>query len=374
MTTTIPTAHGGRLAVVISLSGEGGVERMVLNLVERFAQLQLPVDLVTIRADSEHLSDLPGNIRHVDLGVRHATWAAPALSRYLKRERPVAMLVAKDRAIRSAALARRLAGVPTRLVGRLGTNLSAALDGKSAVQRYARYLPMRWLYPWVDLIVAVSDGVAEDTRRITGLGAERLQVIRNPVITARLHELARRPAPHPWFDEPVPVIMGAGRLTRQKDFHTLLRAFAEVRAGRPCRLLILGEGGHRQSLEALARELGVAQDVALPGFDGNPYAYMARARLFVLSSAWEGSPNVLTEALACGTPVVATDCPSGPREILDGGRFGPLVPVGDVRAMAAAIAKTLEQPLPPEELRAAVAEYTVERSAERYLAALGLTC
>lgn len=361
------------LAVVISFSGEGGVERMVLNLVERFAALGVAVDLLTIRADSSHLSALPAGVRHVDLGIRHATWAAPALARYLKREQPAAMLVAKDRAIRSAVLARRLSGSSTRLVGRLGTNLSAALESKSALQRWSRYLPMRWLYPAVDTVIAVSEGVAEDTVRITGLPAERVQVVRNPVITPRLHALAGEPAPHQWLDEPsVPVLLGAGRLTRQKDFHTLLRAFALVRAQRPCRLIILGEGAHRESLTALAEELRVAEDVTLPGFTSNPYAYMKRASVFVLSSAWEGSPNVLTEALALGTPVVATDCPSGPREILRAGQYGPLVAVGDVAGMAAAIEQVLAQPLSRQTLMEAAADYTVERSAEHYLHLLGI--
>lgn len=362
-----------RLAVVISFSGDGGVERMILNLVEQFAAMGVAVDLLTIRANSSHLSTLPAGVRHVDLGIRHATLATPALMRYLKRERPAAMLVAKDRAIRSAALARRLSGSSVRLVGRLGTNLSAALEGKSALQRWSRYLPMRWLYPYVDTIIAVSEGVAGDTIRITGLAAERVQVVRNPVITSRLSALVKEATPHVWLDDPsIPVLLGAGRLTRQKDFHTLLRAFALVRSRQRCRLLILGEGAHRESLMELAQELKVIEDFALPGFTQNPYAYMARANVFVLSSAWEGSPNVLTEALALGTPVVATDCPSGPREILRDGEYGPLVTIGDAEGMATAIEQVLAQPLPPETLMEAALDYTVERSAEHYLRILGI--
>ena len=163
-----------------------------------------------------------------------------------------------------------------------------------------------------------------------------------------------------------------GRLQEQKDFPTLIRAFALVRQGRPCRLVILGDGGGRMGLLNLIDGLGLAGDVDLAGFQTNPYPFLARAALFALSSAWEGSPNALTEAMALGIPVVSTDCPSGPRELLDGGRFGPLVPVADAPALAAAMASTLDRPLPSETLKAAVSEYNQETSARHYLAALGV--
>jgi len=362
-----------RLAVLISFSGAGGVERMVLNLVEGLAARGLAIDLLAIRAASADLGRLPPTVRVLDLGVGHSGLAVLPVARYLRRERPDALLAAKDRAIRAAVLARRLAGWHGRIVGRLGTNLSAALEGRSRAARWLRTAPMRLMYRGVDRIVAVSEGVAEDTRRITGLPGARIRVVRNPVVTPRLAELAAAPCPHPWLEPAgVPVILGAGRLTEQKDFATLIRAFAQVRAARPARLLILGEGRLRAALEGLAAELGVGDSVALPGFTPNPYAWMARAALFVLSSAWEGSPNVLTEALALGTPAVATDCPSGPREVLAGGRHGPLVPVGDAAALAAAMLATLEAPPPAEQLRAAVSDYTVEAAASGYLDALGL--
>lgn len=363
-----------RLAVLISLSGEGGVERMVLNLVRVFAgEPGLAVDLVLLREESRHLRDLPPAVHVVRLGVRHSALAVPAIAAYLRRERPDALLAAKDRAGRAALVARRLAGVPTRIVIRLGTTLSEAIKDRSAVARWLRYRPIRALYGLSDGIVAVSEGVAADVVAITGLTRERVHVIRNPVVTAELARLAAEPADHPWLaDAAVPVLMGVGRLTRQKDFPTLLRAFALVRQGRAARLLILGEGRDRQALLELARTLGVGRDVDLPGFQPNPYAWLSRARLFVLSSAWEGSPNALTEAMALGVPVVSTDCRSGPRELLDGGRHGPLAPVGDPVALAAAIGEALDRPLPAEALQAAVREYDARASARRYLDVLGL--
>jgi glycosyltransferase involved in cell wall biosynthesis len=209
---------------------------------------------------------------------------------------------------------------------------------------------------------------------IAGLSREQVCVVRNPVWTSELTQLAQEPVNHPWLQQhDTPVIIGAGRLTRQKDFTTLIRAFAEIRARRPCRLILLGEGDYRVRLEALASELNIRDAVSLPGFVPNPYAWIARARLFVLSSLWEGSPNVLTEALALGVPVVSTDCPSGPREILKGGEYGTLVPMGDAAALARAMATTLDHPLPRERLQEAARPYTVEESVRGYLEALGLT-
>jgi glycosyltransferase involved in cell wall biosynthesis len=363
-----------RVAVLISLSGEGGVERMVLNLVRVFAAVpDLAVDLVLIRDESRHLQTIPDNIRVIRLGVRHSLLAVPAIARYLRRERPDALLAAKDRAGRAALRARTLARVPTRVVIRLGTTLSEAIKGRSALLRWFRYRPIRAAYRHADAIIAVSEGVAADVLSIAGLPPERVRVVRNPVVTADLSRQAAADVAHPWLSDPaVPVVMGIGRLTRQKDFPTLIRAFAQLRRVRPVRLLILGEGADRAALIDLARTEGVAADVALPGFQANPYAWLARARLFVLSSAWEGSPNALTEALALGVPVVSTDCRSGPRELLGGGRHGPLVPVGDVAALAAAMRETLDHPLAPETLKAAVRDYEAETSARHYRQVLGL--
>jgi glycosyltransferase involved in cell wall biosynthesis len=362
-----------RLAVFASFSGQGGVERMLANLAAGFLEAGVGVDLVLARAHGEHLAAIPQGVRVLQLGTRHTGTALPGLVRYLRENRPAAVLAAKDRAIRVALLARRLSGVEIPLVGRLGTTVSAALQGKSRLRKFGWYAGMRLFYPHVDRLVTVSQGVKEDLLAITGLPSERVAVIRNPVITPELHRLAAEEVTHPWLVKPdLPVIVGMGRLTRQKGFPDLIAAFARLRRRRPCRLLILGEGRDRERLKSLAARLGVDGDVELTGFLANPYAVLARASLFVLSSLWEGSPNALTEALALGRPAVATDCPSGPREILAGGKYGPLVPVGDVAALAEAMEQTLSRPLPPETLRAAVADYTVEASARRYLEALGL--
>jgi glycosyltransferase involved in cell wall biosynthesis len=222
-------------------------------------------------------------------------------------------------------------------------------------------------YPWAAAVVAVSRGAADDLARTSGLPRDRVQVVYNPVLTPALMALARQAPGHPWFasGEP-PVILGVGRLTPQKDFPTLIRAFAEVRRCRSARLMILGEGEERGRLEALARELGVADDVALPGFQENAMAYMGGSALFVLSSAWEGLPTVLIEALAAGTRVVSTDCPSGPREILQEGRLGALVPVGDVAALTGAMIDALARSPSAVPLEA-LTPFTSDAAVDHYL-------
>jgi len=362
------------LSILVSFSGEGGVERMVLNLVNAFAGRGLQVHLLLIKTRSRHLGELHPAIRVIELGGRHTTTSLLPLIRYLRTWRPCSLLAAKDRAGRLAVVARALAGTPTRLVVRLGTNLSAALAHRSSSKLWLRRAAIRLFYPRIDRIIAVSEGVRQDTVAVAGIDPERIAVVRNPVITPRLLELAQRAPTHPWLQAAGhPVILGAGRLTVQKDFATLIRAFARLREKRPCRLIILGEGRQKAKLQALAAELGVAEAVDLPGFSDNPYACMARANLFVLSSRWEGSPNVLTEAMSLGTPVVSTDCPSGPREILADGRHGPLVPVGDWQALATAMQQVLDAPPDSDSLREAVREYAVETSASRYLEILGVT-
>ena len=222
-------------------------------------------------------------------------------------------------------------------------------------------------YPWADYVIGISRGVADDLSQTAGLPRERIKILYNPVVTPELREKARAPLNHPWFEagQP-PVILAVGRLTKQKDFPTLIRAFAQVRQSRPARLLILGEGPDRPALEALVNQLGLEDSVAMPGFVDNPYAYMSRASLYVLSSRWEGLPTVLIEALYCGPPIIAMDCPSGPREILADGQHGLLVPVGDITALAQAIEAGLagKTPHPTEE---SWHPYSLEAVVDQYL-------
>jgi glycosyltransferase involved in cell wall biosynthesis len=253
---------------------------------------------------------------------------------------------------------------------RLGTTVSVNLARRGRLERALQRASMRHLYPRAAVVLVPSVGAADDLAAFAGLVRERITVVPSPVFGRRLEALAAEPPQGPPGPDAVPTVLGIGELCARKDFATLIRAFARLRAERPCRLVILGEGRQRQPLEALVRELGLAADVCLPGFVANPYPQLARAALFVLSSRCEGLPVALIEALACGTPAVSTDCPSGPRELLQGGRVGALVPVGDIDALVAAMTATLEKPPAAEVLRAAASPYAVQAAAGAYLDAL----
>jgi glycosyltransferase involved in cell wall biosynthesis len=348
---------------------------MMLNLAAGLLAEGVAVDLVCADARGPYLREVPSGCRLVDLKARRVLWALPRLAGWLRLHRPRVLLAAMDHANLIAIWARLLARVrPTvRLAVSVRSQLSVAAANEPSVRGRALPWLARWCYPWADDIIAVSEGVADDLADCLGLGRARITVIPNPVVSNDLDDRAAEPVEHPWFAAGAPpVILAAGRLTRQKDFPTLLRAFARLVPDRDLRLVILGEGPDQAALRAEIEALGVGDRVALLGFQSNPFRYMARARLFVLSSGWEGLPGVLIQAMACGTPVVSTDCPSGPREVLEDGRFGPLVPVGDAAALAAAIARTLDHPLPADTLKARAAHYRLAPVSRRYLDVLGL--
>jgi len=366
MTNQVAGKPPTKVAIFLPSLNGGGAERAMLNLAHGFSSYGYKVDLVLAQAKGPYLNDVHQAVQLVDLKAGRVLTSLPALVRYLRRERPKALISALNYANVVALWARRLAGIPSRvLVNEQNTISRSAHNSSRWRQRMVPHF-MRRFYSWADYVVGNSQGVADDLSQVTGLPRERIKMLYNPVVTPEVQERAWAPLDHPWFetDQP-PVVLAVGRLVKQKDFPTLIRAFAAVQQNRPARLMILGEGPDRPALEALIREFGIADSVSLPGFVDNPYAYMSRASLYVLSSRWEGLPTVLIEALYCGVPVIATDCPSGPREILANGRYGVLIPMGDVPAMAQAIEDGLagRTPLPtgeswqPYSLEAVVDEY-----------------
>lgn len=349
-----------------SLRG-GGAERVMINLAQGITERGFAVDLVLAAAEGTFLEQLPPAARLIDLRAGRVLPSLAPLTRYLRRERPRALISSMSHAnlvaLWASMLARR--GTPVLVTVHNTLSQTTQQQGPLVGRLWPRLL--RTFYPWAAHVVAVSRGAADDLARTSGVSRDRVKVVYNPVITPSMIALARQSPGHPWFTpgQP-PVILGVGRLTQQKDFATLLRAFAEVRRRRAARLVILGEGEERAALAGLAQQLGVTEDVALIGFRENALAYMAASAVFVLSSAWEGLPTVLIEALATGTRVVSTDCPSGPREILQGGRLGALVPVGDSSALAEAILAALEQPAAPVPADA-LAPFTRDTAVDHYL-------
>jgi len=200
------------------------------------------------------------------------------------------------------------------------------------------------VYPVAEDVIAVYSVVADVLISIVAVSRDKILVVYNPIDTEYIRQQCVKSVIHPWLaSRATPVILAVGRLTEAKNYPLLLRAFAKLRESKTCKLIVLGEGELRDSLQSLAIDFGVDKDVDFHGFVDNPYAWMHQADLFVLSSAWEGLPNVLIQAMACGVPVVSTNCRSGPAEILEGGRWGTLVPVNDYAALATAMGDVLDR-------------------------------
>lgn len=332
-----------RLALFLPSLVAGGAESVMLTLANGFTERGLDVDLVLARGEGPLLSQVSPLVRVVDLRAGRVLTSLPGLVRYLRRERPQALLSTLGHANIIALIAGRLCCLTMRVVIREATTPSAANSHLPRLSSHFYPLLVRRFYPCSAAVVAVSHGVAEDLIGTYGLPRERIHVIYNPVNIHEVQSKAEEPADHPWFaaGKP-PVLLGVGRLTAAKDYVTLIRAFSLVRQQRNVRLVIAGEGEERSRLEALIRELGLAADVDLPGFIRNPISLMARARIFILSSNREGLPNALIQAMFVGTPLISTDCLSGPREILQGVQNSCLVPVGNANTLAEAIFSFLD--------------------------------
>ena len=352
----LPNLHGG------------GAERIMMHLANGLAERGHRVDFILVKAEGPYLADLSEDVNIVDLGVSGAMKAILPLARYLRAERPDVLVSALDHTNIAALLARRLSRVSTRVIAAVHSTHSIKrtlpnIGRKAAIMRVV----MKWCYPRADAIVAVSHGVADDVVQVFGVPRHLMRVVYNPVITTRMRESAKESVGHPWLAPSEPgVILAMGSLRPVKDFPTLIRAFALLLRDHDVRLLILGEGEERPHLEQLVADTGLADHVVLPGFVQNPFAYLARSSLFVLSSLSEALPTALIEALALGVPVVSTNCRNGPGEILDHGRYGRLVAVGDAEALAHAMGQALSEPIvktPEKHLR----QFTLPVAVDNYL-------
>lgn len=347
----------------------GGAERIAVNLLQGLPREKFIQDLVLVSAWGPYLDQLPDDVVLTDLARGSSvSRAIVPLADHLRRHQPDVLISHLAWANVAAVVTRTLAGSKTKVV-LVEHNDNSALERTRTRSYKSRALQKlkAAVYRRADDIVGVSNGVSRYVEAAFGLPPGSVKTIYNPVISEALLARSRELLTHPWFRPGEPqVLLAAGRLRQQKDFVTLLRAFSRTVHKHPCRLVILGEGEERATLEAEVQNLGLGDRVALPGFVNNPYPYMRAAAAFVLSSRWEGLPTMLVEAMACGCPVVATDCPSGPSEILEGGRWGTLVEVGDVGALADAILKTLAKPTPTAALEARSAVFSYERSIAAY--------
>ena len=340
----------------------------MLEIATRLVERGYRVDLLLVKAEGEYTDQVSDQIRLIDLRSNRAIVCIPKLVRYLFTEKPSVFFPSLPHISLISLAARLLALSRSQIVVVEHNTLSQTVRYATTLKERLLPVLMRLLYPLADGIIAVSNGVAEDLATVLQLPRETIQVIHNPVVTPELLDLSSASSDHPWFKAgSPPVILGVGRLTQAKGFPKLIRAFAAVLRTTPARLIILGDGPNRDSLENLVQDLALTDYVSLPGFVRNPYPYFRKSAVFVLSSLWEGLPTVLIEALACGTPVVSTDCPNGPREILEDGRWGILVPVDDEKSLAGAITDSLHHPKYVIS-DACWERFTLERSVSQYLA------
>lgn len=356
-----------RVAFYLTSPNGGGAERAMIAIANRFAAQGIHTDLVLGRADGPYRCDIDARVRIIDLNVRRLREMLWPMHQYMRRERPDVVVTALAPCDMVMLFGRKcLRWKSKHLISVQNHPIEMARHSTSVLDRLWPAL-IRRSYGYADGVLGISSGVAVAVAHLLGRSEGAVPVIPNPVITPGFAEKRREEPDHPWFqDGGAPVLLAAGRLTMQKDYPTLFQAFALLLRRRPARLIVLGDGEDRAELEKLAGQLGIAPHLAMPGFVRNPYSWMERASVFVLSSRWEGFANVVAEALACGTPVVATDCPSGPGEILDGGAFGRLVPVGHADALALALEEALGQPVQRDRLMARGMSYSIESVAPRY--------
>lgn len=350
-----------KIALFMHTLRAGGGAVCLLAIAKGLVARGFSVDLLVLYTSRSDLHLVPKGVRLTNFWRRDSIAALPQLLRYLKRERPDVLLVNSPYPGVAALIAKAFFIRRLSLVFRYPNTFS-----REAPTRDSELL--RYFLPFADAIVTISRGATEDFKRSFPNVSHLVRYVPNAAITPDIAEQAIWPVDHPWFNDPArPVILSVARLAPQKDLGTLLRAFAEVLRSRPARLVVLGEGDERTKLTNLARELGISPFVQFPGDIRPAFSYMAKARVFVLSSAWEGLSMALLEAMACGTPVVSTDCPYGPSEILEGGKWGRLVPPGDWRSLGSAILETLDNPVASNLLIARASRWDAESGIARYL-------
>jgi glycosyltransferase involved in cell wall biosynthesis len=361
-----------KIAIVLPDLRGGGVERIRLVLAREFARAGHKVEFVLMRAQGELLSEAETAFSVIDLKVDRIRRTPLALARYLRQSRPDALLVAMWPLTGLASISKRLSGVSTKLVVSEHVDFGVTPSIKTIERHVLRHFG-RLLYGPADAIIAVSTGVSLSLEAVAGIPIERIKVIHNPVrpwkpgpLSVEDQELVS------WWTSGDAALIAIGNLKKQKAFDVTLRALQHVRRHIDARLIVLGEGELRSDLARLAEELGLSKAISLPGFRSNPRSFLEVADLFVLSSAWEGFGNVIVEALSAGVPVVSTDCRSGPREILEEGRWGCLVPVGDSEELSRGILETLQRHPPEHDLIARSRTFSPELQARLYLECFGL--
>ena len=352
--------------------GEGGADRVTTTLLRHLDRARFTPSLALMRRTGPFLSDLPPDVEVHEVGAARLATSVPRLTRLLLREKPDVLFSTSTAGNIVCVAARAAARSKARLVLSERTPM---LRGRGGVKVRIEVGLKRLTYRHAELVTAVSQGVADQLVRELGLAEDKVAVVYNPMVEDDIAERAADALAHPFYQGDIPVIVACGRLVDVKAYPTLLDAFARVRAQRPARLVVLGVGPLRESLEQRAAELGVGGDVSFAGFHKNVFPFMARASLLMQASKAEGLPGSLIQSMAVGTPVVSTDCDFGPREVItQSGRDGFLVPVGDAAALADRALRLLGDDglrrSMADAARGSVTRFTTAASMARYSAAI----
>ena len=344
------------LSILIPSFEKGGIERSILRISKEMCNLGWKIDLlvIDINPDMKNLIDGPEIIylskrnffrlfrfiipRSIYFNIA-SFWG---LIRYLKKEQPNSLMTARNAPL--GVLVKFFLKIRTQIIIREPLNISSMLKDKSVLIRSFNFMIKKFVYKYSDKVIAISDGVAQDLIKNFNLSPNKVRVIYNPSADPEIKNLSNENVTHPWFQIDIPIIIGIGRLAYQKDFSTLIKAFSILRKEKDCKLIIIGEGSERGKMESLISKENLKDDIELMGFQVNPWKYLSKSNLFVLSSLWEGFGNVIVESMYLGTPVISTDCPSGPREILKNGDLGILVPPADPELLSTEILNFLNFP------------------------------
>jgi len=343
----------------------GGAERLHVNLADEWACVGVSTEFVLRNAVGELLDDLPASAKVVDLKAARVRNVVRPLIKYLKESKPDAIIAAMWPLTVFAPLAARLAGYQGRVIISEHSPLSIAYDRHGRLHRLVMRASQRFCYPLADVRVAVSSGIADDLAALSGLPCEQFTVIHNPAALGKANLNAA--CPEQLSGRPGPVILTVGTLKPVKRHDLLIEAFSRLPASLGATLCILGEGQMREQLEGQIDRLGLQGRVLLPGFAVDPGPWYAHSDLFVLSSDYEGFGNVIVEAMEYGLPVVSTDCPVGPTEILAGGQYGTLVPVGDAQTLSQAIFAALTEKGDQVALKLRAKDFALQTIAQKYL-------
>lgn len=352
------------VAILLPDLRPGGAERLLITLAAAWARQGIAVEFVLLRRVGELLAQLPSGSKFVDLKASRVRSAWRPLVRYLRESPPDALLAAMWPLTVLAPFAAKRAGFRGCVVVSEHAPQSLSYVRRGRLHNTVMAVTMRAGYRMADARVGVSSGVADDMARLSGMDRAAFRVIHNPAATGQV--IGNYGRPQSIAGPQGPLILSVGTLKAVKRHDLLIRAFAQM-SRRDATLCILGEGKERPRLQALVDALGLDERVLLPGYQSDPAPWYAYADLFVLSSDHEGFGNVIVEALEQGVPVVSTDCPSGPREILEGGKYGTLVPVGDAAALASAIDDALSREHNHDALKRRAQDFSVDKAADAYL-------